>query len=232
MKRKLSLVVILLTALLLSSCTIQFNTTIEKDGSGSVAVEIGFSETDIEMLDEFDGGTPEDFCEDMEDEGADIPEGATFEIEERGDEIWCVFTTPFDDIDELKDIYEEMGMTVNELELVDGELIYDIDVDMSDAGTDDLGIPGIDLLWVVTVPGSVGENNADSEDGKTLTWDLEDGGVINVNAESSSGGLNSIWWWVIGIGLACLCLLVLVGGGAGIFFYMRKKNTDEEVEVV
>jgi hypothetical protein len=104
--------------------------------------------------------------------------------------------------------------------MTDGKFVYDVNMDGSSG--EGFGTLPIEMTWELTVPGSVGENNADEVSGNTLTWNLNASGVNNMHAESNP---TPAWlWWAIGIGLACLCVIVIVAVGLGVFFLVRRNR--------
>jgi hypothetical protein len=223
MKSKLTLLAGLLAAwALLAACQLNVETRIDADGSGVLTTEIGFTEDELQQLSELDGGDSETVCDELQ-SGGDLPEGATVERQERDGEIFCVISQPFAGLDELRALYDDMeGVTINELSLDNGRLVYDVDVDFSDAE----GTPGFGFSseWRVTVPGAVEAHNADAVDGNTLTWEMTPGDVINMRAESSGGfAFGTLALYAVPICLCLLCVAALGGGGAA-FFIVRQRR--------
>ena len=240
MKRNhLNLLFLSITILLISACSFQFSTVIESDGSGEFSIEMEFTEDDFalmgavsgeELLDQA-GGDSDALCGEMGSDLGDFPSGARVEYQEKDGGFVCKFFMPFSDLDELNQIYEDMDIDVNRLEIVDGNLEYDVAMDMAGSESDfDIGFGLIEIGWSLTVPGTVGDNNATNVDGRTLTWEMDGGGVQRFEAESSKAGSlsfltdSSSLVWLLGFGLLCLCGLVLVGGGVGFYFYNKKKK--------
>ena len=219
-KHTLLLVCSLLILTVLAGCTVEYRTSVEADGSGQMATAIGFTAQEASDLAGLSGGDASNICQEMWGEASsDLPPNATIREEQRGDETYCVAEFSFASLEELRSIYVDQGLIVNRLEIVDDRFYYDVSIDMSDAGS--LGIP-MNMTWVVTAPGTVGNHNATSVSGQTMTWNLVVGQVNNMRFESSLG---SNWlWWVLG-GLGCLCLLVVVVGAViGVVLYLRKKK--------
>lgn len=220
MRNKFMLVAgIVLLAFVLAGCSMEYDTTIQPDESGRMVLSIGFTADEMEMM----GATANSasFCQEMwAEENTDFPPGTVIRQEQRGTETWCIAEMPFSSLQQLRSIYVNQGVTVNRLEIVDNTLYYDLSLDLSDAGG--LG-SSIQVTWRVTMPGRITSHNAQSVDGRTLTWNLGVGSLNRLQAESSVG--MAAWvWWVVG-GLACLCLVVVVvGGGVGLFFYLRNKK--------
>jgi hypothetical protein len=218
---------------------------INADESGEFIIKFTVTEEDIKDMEdemgedfedfldnEFGENDLEDVCKVMEDEG-DFPSSADAEYSEAGGEFSCEITIPFDDIDELIDIYADMDIgEIKDIDLDrDGDLTYELDVDMTNAeDEEEFGVSGIEYLWHVTVPGSIEDSNADEVKGRTLTWELEPGYVERIDLVGGPGGLltgltDSVSvWWIFGFGLLCLCGLALAGGGAGFYFYTKKKK--------
>jgi hypothetical protein len=222
----------IVASFLLAACTIQVNTTVNDDGSGEWRTEFGFNADDIAELAEYEM-TPEEFCEDP-DMQEDMPPDAEYYIEERGDDTWCVFVIPFSSLDELRQTYEEgEGITVNRLDILDGQFYYDLSIDMSGEDTGMMEEFEFDFTWQLTVPGKVDATNADNVVGNTLTWNLTPGEVISLQAESSTssgvggltGGLNVAW---VVVALICLCGLgiVVIAIVVAVFFVIQKRKEE------
>jgi hypothetical protein len=227
--RRLRLLGLGTLALVLTACTINFNTVIQPDGSGIWKTEFGLNEQDISML-ESSGSSAEQFCNDME---SDLPEGGSIALEERGQERWCVASAPFATLDDLRTIYEEMdGVTVNALAIEGGEFVYDLVVDMSSEGNSPMGGFTPSMTWIVTAPGRVIETNATQQDGQQLSWSMTTDQPLSatVRSNTTAGGLalpgldnprNAII--AAGLGLCC-CTAVLGGAGGGAFVLVRRRQ--------
>jgi predicted small secreted protein len=213
MKRNFLLVsIVFMAALLLSACQAQVGTNIKKDGSGDVQTGIGFTADEVKTLVGM-GASSNDLCSFADQQGGQLPPGATVKQEQRGDETWCVATVPFTDLSSLQSIYTDMqGITINQLDITAGKLVYDVTIDMSSGSDQVSSLVGVS--WSLSVPGRVGNNNADSVKGSTLTWNLKPGGSQTLHAESdlNAGLFSGSNWLYIGGGafLCCLCLLVLI----------------------
>jgi hypothetical protein len=226
-KRFLFFALAALAALLLNACTIQVATEIKDDGSGSYGFEMGFNQEDQEALTSL-GSSPEAFCQEMQGSG-DLPEGATITIEERGGETFCVMQGPFANLAELRTLYiDGDGVAVNTLEMNNGALTYDVDVNMSGGDTAGIDPTAINMAWKVTVPGTVGNNNADTIEGNTLTWKLTPGQSRNVHVESSTGGFGlggfGTLETVVAVACSCLCCVALLGGAGGGLYFFTQRN--------
>lgn len=220
MRNKLLFVAgIVLLAFVLAGCSMEYDTTIRSDSSGQMILSIGFTADEMEMMSATTNSAS--FCQDMwADENTSFPPNTVIRQEQRGTETWCIAEMPFSDLQQLRSIYVNQGVTVNRLEVVDNILYYDLSLDLSDAGG--LG-SSIQFAWRVTLPGRITSHNAQSVDGNTLIWNPRVGSLNRLQAESSVGMADWVWW-LIG-GLVCLCLIVvIVGGGIGLFFYLRNKK--------
>lgn len=214
---------LVLLALLLSACQVNFITDIKSNGSGTYIQEVGFQGDEASMAGLSDGG--EDFCAKQNEE---LPPGTAIRQETRNeDETWCIYETPFSSLDDLKTIYGTTDTRVNEISIADGKLTYDISLDLSG---DSSAPMGADIFWIVSMPGNLVENNASEQSDNTLKWKLIGGQVNNIRAVSEVGGLSLDFgedaiWYVFGGGLfLCLCCFVPLLIGAIAFFLIRKKQ--------
>ena len=211
MRRGIKLVgIFFLAALLLSACKAQVGTDVKNDGSGEMQTGIGFTSDEVKTLEGM-GASSTDLCSFADQQSGQLPPGTTVKQEQRGDETWCVATVPFADLSALESAYSDMqSITVNQLDLTDDKFVYDITIDMS-GGDQVTSLVG--LTWTLSVPGRVGNNNADSVKGSTLTWNLKPGGSQTLHAESDlNAGLfaGSNWVYILcGTLACCLCLITL-----------------------
>lgn len=211
--------------LLLSACKVNMITEINKDGSGMYIQELGFQGDEASMSGYSEGD--ETFCE-VQNE--DMPPNTTTRQETRNeDELWCVYETPFESLEDLRTIYSDTDTSINTLELESGTLTYDISLDLSG---DSSAPMGADVVWMVTMPGKIISHNADTVDGNTLTWQMRGGEINKIQATSEVGGLNfggnSPILYILGGGAALVfcCIVPLVIGGV-VFFLMKKKKSQE-----
>ena len=76
------------------------------------------------------------------------------------------------------------NVKVNELKMGFGRFVFDVQVDLTPKD----GNEPAASEWRLTVPGEIGNNNADAFDrGQTLTWKIEPGLIRTLHAESSVG---------------------------------------------
>lgn len=221
MKKRSLWIFMVLLVLLGSACTFQFSTTVNEDGSGKFVTEMGMTADELAQLEAFGGESFDTICT-VDEFAPTTVEGVTVEQEERGDEIWCVATMPFNDLAGLVDTYGEMDVQVNELSMTEDEFVYDINFGFGDDPEMDLSslaAMGVEfnLIWQVVTPGRVTEHNADEVDGDVLSWNLSPTGENHILARSNVGGGGFPTALLIGIVVA---VVVLVGA---IFLLARRK---------
>ena len=223
-KSKLSFIALCIMAVfILSACVVNFNTQINNDGSGTYIQEIGFQGDEASMSG-FSTGD-ENFCANQNDT---LPPGTTTRQETRNDnETWCIYETPFASLEDLKSIYSLTDTRINDISLVDGTLTYDISLDLSG----DSGAPmGAEINWIVTMPGTILENNASGQVDNTLTWKLLGGSVNDIRAVSEIGGFSlggDTLNYILGGGafLCLCCILPLLIAGVAFILIRKKKAT-------
>ncbi len=186
------------------------------------------------LLDEFFGG--EDPCADLTSELTEY-DVSTREINEGGEAgVGCTVTgVPVTELTSLGDdtssfsvVQDEAGTRFNAvLEGVD-ELTGDpsdteMITELLDVSLDDL----FTIRFVVTAPGSLGENNASSTSGSTATWDIKADadfvvdGDATMNAEwTPGGGSDSSSIWII----VAIIAIVAVVAAVAIVLVKRSKG--------
>src|SRR5262245_17726821 len=110
--RSIKMLVLIFGALLLAGChKMEATTKVEPNGSGELRMGVGFSaEERANMVKQ--GSNAQDFCNTSQ-----APPNVTVTAEKRGDETWCITTTPFKDLEELRSLYEQRnGIRINRLE--------------------------------------------------------------------------------------------------------------------
>ena len=151
---------VVLGVVLLAACDVvggEWNTTIEDDGSGFTQIGIGY------LLEEGD-------TVDCESEESTLDAGVS--VEQRGAEVWCIYTFSFASLRELRAIYSEIlpeMLHVHCLEIADERLLYDVEIVPTG---DDSGDGEGTLYWRVTAPGEVASTNAGSREGESQVWAL------------------------------------------------------------
>jgi hypothetical protein len=217
-------------AVLMAGCQMNVITKVERSGAGTLTTEVGMTPDEVTQLQSLGGETGGDACASLSTGGEGTAEAPAFEEEKRGEDTWCVAVSSFEDIDELARLYEEMGFVkIRELALAQGELVYDLEIDTQ--GSEGATMPG-NLTWVLELPGKVGGQNADTVEGKRLTWTLESGKVTEVQASSDLlaptlpfdlGGSEA---WIIA-GVSCVCcggVLLLVA--VVVVLLLRRKGRE------
>lgn len=204
----------ILVLIFLAGChKLEATTSIKPNGSGELQTGVGFSVEERANV-EKQYNNAQDFCN-----TAQTPENVTVTEEQRGDETWCVTTTQFKTLEELRALYErQQGITINRLEISDGKFYYDVDIDTLSEGSSFSALT--EITWSVVLPGAPISHNADEVDGNTLTWTpTPKSGVINFKAESEAPrGFNFP---------SCSATLLLVG--VVFLQFRRRKNKTSEV---
>ena len=179
----LKLVILVIGALLLAGChKLEARTKIEPNGSGDLRMGVGFSAEERANM-EKQNSNSQDFCNTSQ-----TPANVTVTEEQRGDETWCITTTQFKDLEELRSLYEQRkGITINRLEISDGKFYYDIDLDTL---SEDSSFSALnEITWSVDLPGTPIEHNADHMSENTLTWTpTPKSGIIHMSVESEVPG--------------------------------------------
>lgn len=213
-KHSLNVIAWVLFMLLLAGChKLEATTKVESNGSGELQTDVGFSAEERANI-EKQNNASQDFCN-----TAQTPENVTVTEEQRGDETWCVTTTQFKTLEELRALYErQQGITINRLEISDGKFYYDVDIDTLSEGSSFSALT--EIKWTVVLPGAPISHNADEVDGNMLTWTpTPKSGVINFKAESEAPrGFNFP---------SCSATLLLVD--VVFLQFRRRKNKTSEV---
>ncbi len=220
-------IVLALTGLVLTGCSIELalDTSVETDGSGSIGIRMAADKefqdliaqqgADGDMFAEFEQQMPGGW----ETETGIDPDGTR----------WVTAMTSFADLDEFQALLQggEGGLAEafsgQQITLTqDGGLFttktnfsaeWDAGSALSSAGDE---LPeGVDMSMLssifqiqnrLTLPGSIGENNADEIDGNTLVWMPSMAGITSMSAESTAYN----WGLIIGIIVAAMVVLLVV----------------------
>jgi len=175
----LKLVVFLIGVLVLAGChKLEATTKIEPNGSGELRMGIGFSAEERANMEKQNSNT-QDFCNTSQ-----TPPKMIVTEEQRGEETWCITTTQFKNLEELRSLYEQrQGITINRLEISDRRFYYDVDIDTLSEDSSFSSLTNI--IWSVVLPGAPIENNADQINESILTWTpTPKSGIIHMRAES------------------------------------------------
>ncbi len=209
---KASYICLMMSVFLVAGCAM--HTTINEDGSSQVQSEIVLFNLDFEVseLDEtqimtlcpdmFQGGSTLFFFEDSVLDNATL----SFRYDELYPEtIWCTLTEEFDTSEELSAFYdvvadsymddsEPLIIETNFIGEREEQLIYDVSLTLpelliADPETTSTLI-GQDLeyvYWSVSLPGDIGENNADSVTDNRLEWRILQTEIYAETALDSTG---------------------------------------------
>jgi hypothetical protein len=179
--RSIKMLALIISVVLLAGChKLEATTKVESNGSGELKMGVGFSaeeRTNIEKQNK--NNNVQDFCNTSQ-----PPPNIKVTEEQRGDETWCITTTQFKDLEELRSLYEQRkGIRINRLEIADGKFYFDVDIDTL-SETSDFSVL-TDITWTVALPGAPIEHNADQADGNILTWTVTPKtDNVNLRAES------------------------------------------------
>jgi len=171
--------VLIIAAMALSSCRSVVDTRLEEDGSGELRTSIVFSAEEKQNFDSAPGNSGKKICDNLK---ANSPPQTEFVEEAKGDETYCTTLHSFNTLQQLRALYEGMAnVTVNDLSMFLGNFEFNIQVDL----TSQDGNEAAPSEWRLTLPGEIGENNADVIDSHTLVWSIEPGEVRTLEAEST-----------------------------------------------
>ncbi|MCI0553982.1 MAG: hypothetical protein L0287_23790 [Anaerolineae bacterium] len=202
-------VVLVIGTFVLAGChRLEVTTRIEPNGSGELRTGVGFSAEERANM-EKQNSNPQDFCNTSQ-----TPVNVTVTEEQRGDETWCITTTQFKNLEELRGLYEQRkGIRINRLEISEGRFYYDVELDTL---SEDSSFSALtDITWSVVLPGVPIEHNADQVNESTLTWTpTPKSGIIQLRAESevAPSGFNFP-----------SCGIALIGLGM-VFFHLRQRG--------
>lgn len=210
MKIRSKILVLFLGTLFLAGChKLDVTTRIEANGSGELRTGVGFSAEERANV-EKQYNNSQDFCNTDQ-----TPPNVSVTEEQRGDETWCVTTTRFKNLDELRTLYEQQkGITINRLEISDGKFYYDVDIDTLSESSSFSTLT--EITWSIVLPDAPISYNADEVNGNTLTWTpTTKDGIVNLRAESEvPHGFNFP-----------PCGTAFIGIGAGISYFRRRGKT-------
>ena len=195
-------------SILLAGCQMNVITEINSSGAGRLTTEVGMTPDEVAQLQSLGGEPGGSACSSFSASQTGAADAPAFEEEMRGEDTWCVAVASFENLDELAALYQEMGFVkIRELTLREGLLVYDLEVDAQ--GSDEATAPA-GMTWILELPGKVGSHNANSVEGKRLTWTLESGTVSELQASSDLSALSLPFdlggseAWIIA-GVSCLC---------------------------
>ena len=179
MKMKIpSLMLFVVTALLLTACRIVVNTEVKSDGSGKLRTAVVFTAKEKEDFSQKPENQSKTICDGTK---QGIPKDATFAEETHDGETFCITERLFRNLNELREFYAGMNQVkVNTLQFEMGRFIMDVELDLTDKENGG----GLENEWYLTLPGGIGEQNADRLEGQTLIWVVSPGEKAHLHAES------------------------------------------------
>jgi hypothetical protein len=236
------LALLLLLALVTTACQIRVDTsvTVRADESGTFAMEIGLDEEFRQLAEQEGGGF------DLSEGTENLPTGWQVETFVDGEFEGSRISTEFSSFAELDAKLTALSQS-SESEGSPEELIDNLEFSrdgedisfraqltqleeglVGDSGGE-LGFEGMDptqllqslfqIRFLVTLPGTINDHNADTIDGNTLIWNIPlDGSDRTLFATSTPGG-GSLFSPMV---LAALAVLVL--GAGGYLFYRRQSG--------
>lgn len=240
---------LMLLVLGLSACTIRFDIgmDVKEDESGSFAVFIGLDEEmrdlmsqfggeDVSLMDQFTGQVPEGFdVEDYSEEGFEgVRLSATFSsIDELNSKLAASGNDQGGAVG--TDLVSNFSLTHDGDEFRFQADLTGLDQTLTDAigeaGGEEL-MPGFgpdalsdvfDARFRLTLPGTIQDNNADSVNGNTLTWNLAVGDTRDsLQAVSSTAGGTSPFLF----GGVAVVAAALIGGGVAMSRRKKKSAVD------
>lgn len=196
MKKVISIISLIAFVLVaLTGCvTVNYNVTINADGSGEVSYVYAFDKGLLESM----GMTIEEMVGEMQAQA----EETGYLIEIYSEDTYEGFRASkyLEDITEfsLEEAFGEDYITdseENKLKITKSasDTIYSQNAEMDLTTMEDLREYGGVLTYSITLPVKAGSHNADevSSDGKTLTWELYGGEIKSIEFEASSNGKTS-----------------------------------------
>lgn len=248
--RRLLPLISLTFVVLLTGCTVRFDSiiSVEEDGSGTLAIEVGLDEEFRNLLEE-QGDTS--FAPDPD--ADDIPPGWTVEEFIDGDFEGFRVSVDFADLSELDRRLAELAESAEEDDggaapalLEPGILTQDGDAfhfsmplqgleeDLSAASGGDDAFGDIDfeqlmtelfeIRFLVTLPGSITDHNADRVEGSTLVWEIglaDEGTTLSASSQLGGGsGVTTILLIVVAV------ILVAVAGFFAVTVIRRRGGGD------
>lgn len=241
------LIVLLALGLALSACTVRVDlgVGVNEDESGTFSLFVGLDQ-ELQQLAQQSGGEDLNFTQAME----DVPEGWTAEeVSQEGFDGVKVSTdfSSFDALESKLAQLAETGGTGMPTDFLSGfglthegdEFRFKVDVSGLSQGLGDaLGAGGGDdmlqgfspdqilqdlfqIRFLLTLPGKIESNNADSVDGNTLIWNVgvADEGTT-YEAVSTTGGAGAGVLWGV------LVLALVAAAAVGLIFFRRKQEKE------
>lgn len=214
MKKVLSLISIMAILLIaLTGCvSVNYEVTLNKDGTADVAYIYGFEKETLQQL----GTSAEDMTSDMKKNA----ETNAYEIETYSDDKIEGFKAKkhIENLSEisLEDAFGSENVKDSEenqikIEKKGSKTLYSQKASIDLSGMDESTASMVTMKYVIKLPVKVGENNASevSEDGKTLTWNLKAGEVNEIYFEAGRNS-SSLITIIIVIAIAVVIAIVII----------------------
>ena len=228
MKKLLSLISVMAILLVaLTGCvSVNYEVTLNEDGTADVAYIYGFEKEMLEQLET----SAEEMTSDMR-ENAEVSE---YEIETYSDDKIEGFKAK-KHIENLADIsLEDAFGTENVKDSEENQIkiekkafktVYSQKANIDLSAMDDSTASMVTMKYVIKLPVKAGDNNASevSEDGKTLTWNLKAGEVNEINFQASGNSL---------VMIILIIAVVVIVAVAVILIFLKKsqKNSKNNIE--
>lgn len=226
MKKVLSLISVMAILLItLTGCvTVNYEVTLNKDGTADVAYIYGFEKETLEQL--------ETSAEEMTSDMRENAEASEYEIETYSDDKIEGFKAK-KHIENLADISLEDAFgsenvkdsEENQIKIEKKGLktVYSQNANIDLTSMDESTASMVTMNYVIKLPVKVGDNNASevSEDGKTLTWNLKAGEINEINFETSKSSSTILIIAVVAIVVVIAVVLI--------FSKKAKKNSENDI---
>lgn len=215
MKKKVSLFVLLIVTLItLSGCMkLEYSTTINKDGSGEITYLCAINKSVIPNLSKDNVNSTENLRENAKNAGY------TTEDYEDDETKGFIATKKVSNITEksyIKEIFDEYVKNEEESKIEIKNSIfgktYSQKVILDMKSVESLKELGAKCEYTINLPEKVSETNADniSNDGKTLTWNLNLGQEQEIYFRATSGRIYSLLAMAVIVVIALVIILVIV----------------------
>lgn len=234
MKKVLSLaiVMILLIVMLTGCMDINYEVTINKDGTADISYVYGFEKSYLEQM--------ETTGEEMTKEMQQSAEAEEYIIEAYSDDKVEGFraTKHIEDLSKisLEEAFGEENVkdsAENQIKVEKKGLktVYSQKTDIDLTSMESSMAAYVNMKYTVKIPVKVGKNNADvvSEDGKTLTWNLKAGEIKNIQFEGTELGTTAkIIKTVIIVAIIIIAIILVTIIIKAIIKKAKNKNKEEE----
>lgn len=229
MKKLLSLISVMAILLVaLTGCvSVNYEVTLNEDGTADVAYIYGFEKEMLKQL--------ETSAEDMTSDMKENAEESEYEIEVYSDDKIEGFKAKkhIENLSEIsmEDAFGSENVKDSEenqikIEKKAFKTVYsqkaNIDLSVMDESTASM----VTMKYVIKLPVKVGDNNASevSKDGKTLTWNLKAGEVNEINFKASGNSSVVIIILIIAVAVIVAIALILI------FSKKSQKNSKNNIE--